>query len=162
LSAPTRPLSEAARRVQAELHARGFANPVVEFEVAIKTAAAAAEAVGCDVAQIVKSLVLRRLPDGGALLVAASGANRVDLAKVAALAGAPVAMADAKRVREATGFAIGGVAPLAHPAPLETLIDRDLTRHARIWAAAGHPNSMFELTPDELVRLTGGRVVEVA
>jgi prolyl-tRNA editing enzyme YbaK/EbsC (Cys-tRNA(Pro) deacylase) len=162
MRAATRPLGDTARRVQEVLRARGFENPVFEFETEMKTAGAAAAVVGCEVAQIVKSLVLRRETSGGALLVAASGAHRVDLAKVAVLAGEPVTMGGARFVREVTGFGIGGVAPLGHPAPLETLVDRELTRHPTLWAAAGHPHSLFRLTPDELLRLTGGRVAEVA
>ena len=90
-----------------------------------------------------------------------SGANRVDEAKVGALVGEPIGRADADFVRSHTGFAIGGVAPLAHPAPLTTLIDEDLLAWDAIWAAGGHPNTVFRLTPDELVRIAGGRVVAV-
>jgi prolyl-tRNA editing enzyme YbaK/EbsC (Cys-tRNA(Pro) deacylase) len=114
------------------------------------------------VAQIVKSLVFRRAASGAPLLVAASGAHRVDPVRVSALAGEPVEMGAARFVRQVTGFGIGGVAPFAHPAPLETLVDRTLLGFGHVWAAAGHPHSLFRLTPDELLRLTGGRVAEVA
>jgi prolyl-tRNA editing enzyme YbaK/EbsC (Cys-tRNA(Pro) deacylase) len=96
-----------------------------------------------------------------AILVIASGANRVDEGKVAALVSEPVGRADADFVRQRTGFAIGGVAPVAHAEPLTILIDEDLMRWPEIWAAAGHPYTVFKLTPDDLVRLTGGRVAAV-
>ena len=92
----------------------------------------------------------------------ASGAHRVDTAKLAALAGEPIEMARAPFVREQTGFAIGGVAPVGHPARLKTLVDLALARHARVWAAAGHPKTVFELSFDELLRLTGGSPAELA
>lgn len=136
-------------------------HPVSTFPDGTRTAADAAAAIGCDVAQIVKSLVFRR--EGGApLLVVASGVNRVDEAKVAALVGEPIGKADAAFVRAATGFAIGGVPPAGHAEPIETLVDRDLLEHDEIWAAAGTPRTVFPLTPDELVAMTGGRVVDVA
>jgi prolyl-tRNA editing enzyme YbaK/EbsC (Cys-tRNA(Pro) deacylase) len=91
-----------------------------------------------------------------------SGANRVDPARVAALIGEPIGRADADFVRRASGFAIGGVAPVGHAAPIRTLIDRSLLGHAELWAAAGHPHTVFRLTPDELLRITGGALAEVA
>jgi prolyl-tRNA editing enzyme YbaK/EbsC (Cys-tRNA(Pro) deacylase) len=91
-----------------------------------------------------------------------SGANRVDPVRVAALVGEPIGRADAEFVRSASGFAIGGVAPVGHTAPIRTLIDRSLLRHAEIWAAAGHPHTVFRLTPAELVRITGGGLADVA
>jgi prolyl-tRNA editing enzyme YbaK/EbsC (Cys-tRNA(Pro) deacylase) len=103
-----------------------------------------------------------RTSSGGALLVLASGRNRVDEAKVGALVGEPIAKADAAFVREATGFAIGGVPPAGHPAPIDTLVDRDLLSLGELWAAAGTPQTVFPIGPDELVRLTGGRPADVA
>jgi prolyl-tRNA editing enzyme YbaK/EbsC (Cys-tRNA(Pro) deacylase) len=155
------PLPASAARVQADLAARGFSHEIVVFERPVRTAADAAAAVGCAVAQIVKSLVFRRADDGRPVLVVASGAGRVDEARVTAAIGTAIGKADADYVRETTGFAIGGVPPIGHRRPLETLIDADLMAHAEIWAAAGHPNTVFRLTPDELVRMTGGRVVTV-
>jgi len=111
--------------------------------------------------QIAKSLVFRGEQSQRAVLVIASGANRVDERKVAALIAEPVGRADADFVRQRTGFAIGGVAPVAHAEPLTILIDEDLLRWSEIWAAAGHPNTVFKLTPADLVRMTGGRVAEV-
>ncbi len=159
-SAP--PLSDAAQRVQDALRARGFAHTVVELAIPVRTARDAADAVGCDVAQIVKSLVLRGETTGRGVLVETCGVNRVDLAKVAAACGEPVAMANPKFVREATGFAIGGIPPLGHATEMLTLIDRDLLALSGLWAAAGHPNSLFKLEPAELVAMTGGTVTEVA
>jgi prolyl-tRNA editing enzyme YbaK/EbsC (Cys-tRNA(Pro) deacylase) len=156
------PLKPSAQRVQDALTARGFTNQVVELEATARSAAEAAAAVGCEVGQIAKSLVFRGAGSGRAVLVIASGANRVDLAKVAALVGEPLDRADAELVRARTGFAIGGIPPLGHAEPLLTVIDEDLLRHARIWAAAGHPNAVFPLTPDELVRMTGGQVAKTA
>jgi prolyl-tRNA editing enzyme YbaK/EbsC (Cys-tRNA(Pro) deacylase) len=163
MSAPgPRTLSEAAQRVQDALRAGGFANTVVELDVPVRTAAAAAEAVGCTPAQIVKSLVFQRAQSGAPVLVVASGAHRVSEARLAALLGEPVAMGPPRFVREVTGFAIGGIPPLAHVFALDTLVDAHLLEIGELWAAAGHPNSVFRLTGDELVRMTNGRVAEVA
>jgi prolyl-tRNA editing enzyme YbaK/EbsC (Cys-tRNA(Pro) deacylase) len=158
---PAAALSDAARRVQAALEGAGFTNRVMQLAVPVRTAAAAAEAVGCRVEQIVKSLVFRRR-SGAALLVVASGSNRVDLGRLAVATGEDVTLGDPVFVRESTGFAIGGIPPLGHSTALETLIDRDLLKLDALWAAAGHPNALFPLTPDELVRMTRGRVIEVA
>ena len=135
--------------------------PVSTYPAGTRTAADAAAAIGCDVAQIVKSLVFRKR-SGGALLVLASGRNRVDEAKVGALVAEPIGKADAAFVREVTGFAIGGVPPAGHPEPIETLVDRDLLSLGELWAAAGTPQTVFPIAPEELVRLTGGRVADVA
>ena len=131
------------------------------FPEGTHTVADAAAAVGCAPGQIVKSLVLRT-EDGEPLLVTASGTNRVDLAKVAALAGAPVAMAPAKWVREVTGFTIGGVPPAGHLRRLDTLVDQDLLSFDEVWAAAGSPYEVFALSPAQLVELTAGRVADLA
>jgi prolyl-tRNA editing enzyme YbaK/EbsC (Cys-tRNA(Pro) deacylase) len=152
----------AVERVRAALAASGMEAAIVALPDAARTARAAAEAIGCEVAQIANSLVFRGERTGAALLVMTSGANRVDTARVAAIVGEPIGKADATFVRAATGFAIGGVAPVGHASPVRTLIDRDLFRHAEIWAAGGHPHTVFRLTPEALERLTGGAVVEVA
>ena len=131
------------------------------FPQGTHTVADAAAAVGVAPGQIVKSLVLRR-ESGGGVLVAVSGPNRLDLAKVAQLVGEPVAMAPAKWVRETTGFAIGGVPPAGHATALQTVIDRDLLSFDEVWAAAGSPYEVFPLTPAQLVDLTGGQVAEIA
>ena len=155
-------LPASSRRVQDALAERGIPSAIVYLERAARTSAEAAAAVGCRVDQIAKSLVFRGATSSRPLLVIASGANRVDETRVASIVGEPLAKADADFVRAHTGFAIGGVAPLAHPAPLITLIDEHLLKWDRIWAAAGHPHTVFPLTPSELVRITGGRVVTVA
>lgn len=156
------PLKPSAQKVQDALAARGFTNEILELAQTTRTAADAAAALGCDVGQIVKSLVFRARNSGRAVLVVASGTNRVDLARLEALLGEAVDKADAEFVRERTGFAIGGVPPIGHAHPLVTFIDEDLRRFPRIFAAAGHPNAVFPLTPDELVRMTGGSVVRIA
>jgi prolyl-tRNA editing enzyme YbaK/EbsC (Cys-tRNA(Pro) deacylase) len=155
-------LPASSLRVQDALAERGVHSEIVYLERAARTSAEAAAAVGCRVDQIAKSLVFRGASSGRPLLVIASGANRVDEARVGGVVGEPLGKADADFVRAHTGFAIGGVAPLAHPAPLTTLIDEHLLKWDRIWAAAGHPHTVFPLTPSELVRITGGRVVAVA
>jgi prolyl-tRNA editing enzyme YbaK/EbsC (Cys-tRNA(Pro) deacylase) len=134
---------------------------VVELTESARTATDAARALGCRVDQIVKSLVFRGRRTERAILVAASGANRVDEVKVGELLAEPIAKADAAFVRARTGFAIGGVAPVGHAEPVPTLIDEDLMKWEEIWAAGGHPNTIFKLTPADLVRMTGGRVAVI-
>lgn len=159
----------AVARVRAALEAAGAdAGAVVVLDDHARTAAAAAEQLGVTVAQIANSLVFA-VPDEAApggrrpLLVLTSGAHRVDTGKVAALLGvARLDRADPEFVRDSTGFVIGGVAPVGHPAPIETLVDVDLARHDQVWAAAGHARTVFPTTFDELVRITGGRPAEVA
>jgi prolyl-tRNA editing enzyme YbaK/EbsC (Cys-tRNA(Pro) deacylase) len=150
------------RRVQALLADGGWPNQVVELPRTTRRAIDAAEAVGCTVEQIVKSLIFRGQASDRVILVMASGVNRVDEARLAALVGEPIGKADADFVRQRTGYAIGGVAPIGHREPVVALIDADLLRHERIWAAAGSPNAVFALTPDQLVAMTGGTVAVVA
>jgi prolyl-tRNA editing enzyme YbaK/EbsC (Cys-tRNA(Pro) deacylase) len=135
---------------------------VLEFEESTRTAADAAAAVGCTVDQIAKSLIFRAEPSGRPVLVIASGSQRVDEKRVATLIGEKIGRADADFVREHTGFAIGGVPPVGHATTPEILIDETLLGLGTIWAAAGTPNAVFQLTPDDLVRLTAGRVAAVA
>ena len=151
-------LKASARRVQEALAAQGFAFDVREFPDSTRTSAEAAAAIDCSVAQIAKSLVFRGAQSGNAVLIIASGANRVDPAKAEALLGEAIKRADADFVREATGFAIGGVPPLGHDRPLVTLIDEALLAFEEIWAAAGTPNAVFRLSPKDLGDLTGGRI----
>lgn len=153
-------------RVKQALAELGVETEIKEFSASTRTSADAAAAIGCAVAQIAKSLVFRAKPSGRAILVMASGANRVDEAKLAAKLGETIGKADADFVRSETGFAIGGVAPVGHDVEkrgvrLKTLIDRDLLQYEVIWAAAGSPNSVFRLTPDELVRITQGEVADL-
>jgi prolyl-tRNA editing enzyme YbaK/EbsC (Cys-tRNA(Pro) deacylase) len=154
-------LSASARRVQGALERLGFRYQVVELPRTTRSAAEAAEAVGCQVAQIAKSLVFKGRESGRPILVIASGANRVDERALGELVGEPIGKADADFVRQATGFAIGGVAPVGHVQPVRTFIDEDLLRHDAIWAAAGTPNAVFRLAPADLVAMTSGRVVVI-
>jgi prolyl-tRNA editing enzyme YbaK/EbsC (Cys-tRNA(Pro) deacylase) len=126
-----------------------------------RTADDAARALGCSVAQIAKSLVFKSQTTGRPILVIASGTNRVNEKAIAALVGETLEKADADFVRAKTGFAIGGVPPIGHAEPLITFLDEDLLRHDEIWAAAGTPRAVFRLTPTELQRITGGRVISV-
>jgi prolyl-tRNA editing enzyme YbaK/EbsC (Cys-tRNA(Pro) deacylase) len=150
--------SEGASRIQAIL---GGAFHVLEFEQSTHSSAEAAAAIGCDVAQIAKSMLFRTA-DGRPVLVVASGANRVDEKKVAALLGQKIKRAEADFVLASTGTAPGGVAPVGHTTPPVTFLDRDLRAYPTIWAAAGSPNAVFALTPDDLVRLTGADFADVA
>lgn len=159
---PAPELSGAAQHVQDELRRLGFTNTVFELAIPVRTAADAAREAGCEVGQIVKSLIFRAATSGRGVLVLTSGANRVDEAKLATLLGEPIGRADPAFVREHTGFAIGGVPPIGHRGPMVTFIDEDLLKRTELWAAAGHPNSLFRLTPDELVRMSGGKVAQVA
>jgi prolyl-tRNA editing enzyme YbaK/EbsC (Cys-tRNA(Pro) deacylase) len=156
-----RPLSPSAQRVQDALDAAGVAASVTEYPNSARTSAEAATVLGCTVGEIAKSLVFR-LPDDRALLVIASGANRVDESKIKALLGHAPGKADAAFVRQVTGYAIGGIPPLAHATPLTAIVDRDLLRYDVVHAAGGTPNAMFPITPAELVRVAGGRVADVA
>jgi prolyl-tRNA editing enzyme YbaK/EbsC (Cys-tRNA(Pro) deacylase) len=155
-------LSTSAQKVQVALEGRGLRLQVIELPGSTRSAAEAAQAIGCQVGQIAKSLVFKGHLTGKPLLVIASGANRVDEKRLAEWCGEPPGKADAEFVRQHTGFAIGGVPPVGHAAELETYIDADLLAYAEIWAAAGTPHAVFRLTPADLLALTGGRVVSVA
>ncbi|MBK8051573.1 MAG: YbaK/EbsC family protein [Anaerolineales bacterium] len=154
-------LKPSAQKVQDALNAAGFSNQVIELPASTKTAADAAAAVGCEVGQIAKSLIFAGKETGRPVLVIASGTNRVNEKTIGMWVGEPIGKADADFVREQTGFVIGGVPPLAHTSPLTTFVDIDLFRYARIWAAAGHPNAVFELTPADLARMTDSEPVLV-
>jgi prolyl-tRNA editing enzyme YbaK/EbsC (Cys-tRNA(Pro) deacylase) len=154
-------LSPSAQRVQDVLAARGLALSVVELPHSTRTALEAAQAVGCEVGQIVKSIIFRAAETDRPVLVLTSGANRVSEKAIAGMLGEPLAKADAEFVRQRTGFVIGGVPPVAHTEPPVTFIDEDLLAYQEIWAAAGTPNAVFRLTPQELLALTEGRVVKV-
>ena len=154
-------LSPSAQRVQDALASLGFPHRVVELSQTTRSSAEAAQAIGCEVGQIVKSLVFRGKRSGQPILVAASGANRVSEKRIAELVGEPIERPDAEYVRARTGFAIGGVPPLGHSEPLDTFIDEDLMGYSEIWAAAGNPNAVFRLHPADLPRMTAGRVVAV-
>jgi prolyl-tRNA editing enzyme YbaK/EbsC (Cys-tRNA(Pro) deacylase) len=146
-------------RVRAALRAAGHPDTITAFPDSTRTAAEAAAAIGCTVAQIAKSIVFRA--GDRAAVVIASGVNRVDVGKASAALGGPLKRADAEFVRAATGFAIGGVSPVGHLAPPHILIDRDLLTLDPIWAAAGSPTHTFRTTAAELIRMTGGTVADV-
>jgi len=150
-----------ALRIAQLIRDAGIDTQVVEFEQTTRTSAEAAAAVGCEVAQIAKSIVFRGKESGLAIVVVASGANRVSEPKVQALVGEALARADADFVREATGFAIGGVAPTGHSKPVKLLLDEDLRGFATIWAAAGTPFSVFPVTPEQLRALTAAEWSDV-
>jgi Cys-tRNA(Pro) deacylase len=154
-------LSPGAQRVQDELARRGFAHQVSEFARPTRSAAEAAQEVGCRVEQIAKSLVFKSRTSQRPVLVIASGANRVNEQTVGQLIGEPIERADADFVRARTGYAIGGVSPVGLSEPVEVVIDEDLLRHEEIWAAAGTPNAVFRLPPADLVAMTGGRVASI-
>ena len=154
-------LPDTAQRVADLLAALGHDKPVVLLPATGKTSAEAAAGLGCSVAEIAKSIVFRRVSDDAAVMVVASGANRVDEQKVAALVGA-LGKADAKFVRERIGYAIGGVCPIGHLQKTVMLIDQDLLQFDSIWAAAGHPHAVFNLTPQQLLQMTGAPVADVA
>lgn len=157
----TEELSPSAQKVQVALQALGLQLQVVELPGSTRTAVEAAQSVGCQVGQIVKSLVFKGKRSGRPLLVVASGTNRVDERRLEALIGEPLGKADADFVRERTGFAIGGVPPAGHAEPIETYIDADLLQYDEIWAAAGTPHAVFRLAPADLQRMTDGRVAEI-
>jgi len=143
-----------ALRIQDTLRSLALETQVVEFEQTTRTSAEAAAAIGCSVAEIAKSVVFRMKDSGRAAVVIASGDNRVSEDKVAAILGEKLGRADAEFVREATGFAIGGVSPVGYTRPVAILLDRDLQRFSEIWAAGGTPFSVFPLAPHDLARIT--------
>jgi prolyl-tRNA editing enzyme YbaK/EbsC (Cys-tRNA(Pro) deacylase) len=150
-----------ALRTSQLLREAGIDTHVVEFEQPTRTSVEAAAAIGCSVAEIAKSIVFRGKTSGQAVVVVASGDNRVSETKVAAKLGEPLARADADFVRTATGYAIGGVAPIGHSQPVKLLLDEDLQRFETVWAAAGTPSSVFALRPDQLRSLTGADWADV-
>ncbi len=157
---PTDPRPEGFCRVSTLLAQRGHAHPPRWLTVPARTCAEAAQALGVQTGQIAKSVVFRRRADSVAVLVVASGDRRVDELKVAAQVGS-IGRADAVFVKQHTGFSIGGVAPVGHSSAPVVLIDRELFRFEQVWAAAGHPNGVFCLSPAELVELTGAPVADV-
>lgn len=154
-------LSPTAQHFQDTLNQGGWPHQVIEMPATTRTAAEAAQAVGCKVEQIVKSIIFRAVPSDSPVLVVASGANRIDEKQVERLIGEKITKADADFVRQRTGYVIGGVPPLGHSEPIKTLIDEDLFLYPEIWAAAGTPNAVFHLTPDDLKKMTNGLVAVV-
>jgi prolyl-tRNA editing enzyme YbaK/EbsC (Cys-tRNA(Pro) deacylase) len=160
-SDPSIVLSASARRVQDALAALGLDCVVTEHAASARTSQEAADLLGCKVGQIAKSLVFRAKDSGEPVLVVASGANRVDEAKVGALLGEPIGRAKPEFVREVTGYAIGGIPPVGHARPITTLVDEDLLRFDLVYAAGGTPNALFPIRPADLLRACGGRAATV-
>jgi prolyl-tRNA editing enzyme YbaK/EbsC (Cys-tRNA(Pro) deacylase) len=154
-------LSLSAQKIQNLLTELGYAYTVIEHAESTRTAQEAADRAGCELGQIVKSLIFRGRASGKPILVLTSGANRVDENRIAEYAGEPIGRADADFVRTVTGFAIGGVPPIGHAQKMETYLDEDFLQYLTIWAAAGTPNAIFELTTEDLKKMTGGKVVRV-
>lgn len=154
-------LKESAQRIQNLLQEMGYSNQVVELPDSTRTAQEAADAIGCEVAQIAKSIIFHLTSSDKPLLVVASGVNRVNEKHIASLFHESLGKADADYVREKTGFVIGGVAPIGHTEPITTILDEDLLQYSTIWAAAGHPKAVFKLTPDQLVAMTQGQVMSI-
>jgi len=155
-------LSNSAKRVQDFLASKGFSFEVRELPGSTRTSQEAADSIGCQVAQIAKSVVFKEKASGRPVLVIASGINRVDVNKVKAATGLELGKADGKFVKERVGFAIGGVPPVGHSEPLQTILDPDLKNYETIWAAAGTPFAVFPLKSADLEGLTGGQWVELA
>jgi prolyl-tRNA editing enzyme YbaK/EbsC (Cys-tRNA(Pro) deacylase) len=154
-------LPDSARRVADLLKEIGHDKSVVMLPETGKTSAEAAAGLGCSVAEIAKSIVFRRLADDAPVMVVASGANRVDEHKVAAIVG-PLGKADAKFIKTRIGYSIGGVCPIGHVGQTVMLIDEDLMKLDSVWAAAGHPHAVFNLTPRQLLAMTGAPLADVA
>jgi prolyl-tRNA editing enzyme YbaK/EbsC (Cys-tRNA(Pro) deacylase) len=154
-------LSPSAQKVQAALDSLGLPCRVVELPSSTRTAVEAAQAVGCEVGQIVKSLIFMTAESRKPILVVASGSNRVNEQHLASLVGEKILKADAEFTRLQTGFAIGGIPPVGLATPITTFIDRDLYAFSKVWAAAGTPHAVFELEPANLERMTAGTIISV-
>ena len=154
-------LSTSAQKIQDLLNSLGYTYTVVEHAESTRTAQEAADRAGCELGQIVKSLIFKGKESGKPILVLTSGANRVDEKRISAHAGEGIGRADADFVRAVTGFAIGGVPPVGHVQPMETYLDEDFLQYQTIWAAAGTPNAIFELKTEDLQKMTGGKIVMV-
>lgn len=154
-------ISSSAKKVQDALISHGLTSQVLELPSTTRTAQEAAQTIGCQIGQIVKSLVFMGKQTQKPILVVASGSNRVNERKLSKLVSEPIKRANADFVREKTGFAIGGVPPVGHSERLETFIDEDLLKYQTIWAAAGTPNAVFKLTPNDLKIITKGKTVTI-
>ena len=155
------PLSPSAQKIQDLLNALGYNYTVIEHTESTRTAQEAADRAGCEIGQIVKSLIFKGNDSEKPILVLTSGANRVDEKRIEQYAGETINRPNADFVRTVTGFAIGGVPPVGHVQKMETYIDEDFLAYPTIWAAAGTPNAIFELKTDDLQKMTDGQVVRV-
>ena len=154
-------LPKSAQKVAERAAAAGLDVKIVEMPASTRTAEEAADACGCRIGQIVKSLVFRGKASGRPVLILVSGDNRVDVKRVASDIGEAIERADADWVRAETGFAIGGIPPIGHDRPLATFMDRALTRYDTVWAAAGTPNCVMALDPARLAAVSGARIIAV-
>ena len=155
-------MSKSVKRVEESLESAGLNTETLKMPASTRTAAEAAAACGCDVAQIVKSLVFEGMQSGGLKLLLVSGAHQADMALAEAAIGEPLRRADPRRVREETGFAIGGVAPLGHKNAPPCWMDTTLLEFERVWAAAGAPDTVFQVDPYALQRAIGATAVRLA
>lgn len=154
-------LKKSAEKVQRILNELGFELNVMEFPASTRTAQEAADAIGCTIGQIAKSLIFKGKSSQKPILIIASGTNRVNEKVVKEYIGEKLEKADADFVLEHTGYAIGGIPPVGHTEPISTFIDEDLMQYSEIWAAAGTPNAVFKLTPNTLVEITKGTIIKV-
>ncbi len=154
-------LSSSAQKFQDLLNSLGYSYSVVEHAESTRTAQEAADRAGCQLGQIVKSLIFMGKESKKPILVLTSGANRVDEKLISQYAGESIGRADANFVRDVTGFAIGGVPPIGHAQKMETYLDEDFLQYQTIWAAAGTPNAIFELKTEDLQKMTNGKVVKI-
>lgn len=154
-------LSPSAQKIQQLLHSLGYHYTVIEHTESTRTAQEAADRVGCELGQIVKSLIFRGKTSDKPILVLTSGANRVDETLISQYAGEPIGRADPDFVRAVTGFAIGGIPPIGHIQKMETYLDEDFLQYSVIWAAAGTPNAVFEMKTADLQKMTDGKTVKV-
>jgi len=155
------PTNPSAQKIQTILRGFGSNYKVIEFTESTRTAQEAADRVGCQLGQIVKSLVFKGLSSNKGILVLTSGLNRVDENKISQYAGESIGRADPEFVRTVTGFSIGGVPPVGHVQPMETYIDEDLLQYTNVWAAAGTPNAVFQMPSSDLERITNGKIMRV-
>jgi prolyl-tRNA editing enzyme YbaK/EbsC (Cys-tRNA(Pro) deacylase) len=158
----TKRLKSSAQKVQDCIQQQGYSFSVREFSSSTRTAKDAADSIGCIVGQIAKSLIFKDKFTGKPILVVASGSNQVDTKKIQSEVGLRLSRADADYVREHVGYAIGGIPPIAHKTKLRVLLEEDLKTHKVIWAAAGTPNAVFELSPQTLEELTNGAWMDLA
>lgn len=154
-------LSPSAQKIQDLLNSLGFKYTVVEHAESTRTAQEAADRAGCELGQIVKSLIFKGKDSNKPILILASGPNRVNEKRIAGYAGEAIVKPDADFVRTVTGFVIGGVPPIGHAQKMETYLDEDFLQYATIWAAAGTPNAIFELNTEDLQKMTGGKTISI-
>ncbi|WP_425059460.1 hypothetical protein SCACP_00090 [Sporomusa carbonis] len=154
-------LGKSAAKVQEELNKYGLELTVITMKDSTRTSVEAANTIGCQVGQIAKSMIFRGKTSGRPILIVASGSNRINEKKMKEYLGEPVSRPDASYVQETTGFAIGGIPPIGHATKMKCFIDADLLQYNELWAAAGTPFDVFRLTPDQLVTITQGQIIDV-